>query len=48
MPCLASARPTAGIVVLGVGVVSLIHAVGVYAMIRAVGRALARQGIAGP
>ena len=44
--------PTAGaglgIVVLGVGVVSLIHAVGVYAMIWAVGRALAKQGIAGP
>ena len=37
-----------GIVALGVGVVSLIHAVGVYAMIWAVGRALARQGIAGP
>lgn len=43
-----TAGASLGIVVLGVGVVSLIHAVGVYAMIWAVGRALARQGIASP
>lgn len=37
-----------GIVALGVGVVSLIQAGCVYAMVWAVGRALAKQGIAAP